>query len=375
MKVIHLVDTFEAKFKRDQIQIVKMCQRKGFETTVITSRFDSDGNLKTKAYFRELDETLGGVTIIRPPSFKLRLPPFGPLLVYLPPTKLFDDYDLVHIYTIGSYCFFLGSLVRRIKHSKTIVRAELSPFWHQRIKGSRLWRRLILAPLRKADAIYAFTEAERQRLLDVGIPEQKVFVIPVSVDYAKFSKIQKKNNHLTIGYLGRFVRLKGSHRLISPLGRLAEEFPQVRIVFGGPQTDPDYAQTVIDSMSKHPNFEYLGVLSPEQFYQLTDIVLVPSSSETGSITTLEAMACGKAVIASNISPMNEYIDDGVSGLLVENEEQFYDYCRDLVQDPVLMQRMGKNAQEKAKQYDQERVFNDMEAIYNRVISKATKKHA
>ena len=92
MKVLHLVDTFEAKYERDQIQMVRMCLKKGFDTTVISSTFDSDGNLKTRAYFREWDETLKPATIIRPPSFKLKLPRLKPVLIYLLHPKLFDNY-------------------------------------------------------------------------------------------------------------------------------------------------------------------------------------------------------------------------------------------------------------------------------------------
>lgn len=372
MKVLHLVDTFEPKFERDQIQIVKMCWERGFDTTVITSKFDSDGSLKTKAYFKEWDEALTGVTIIRPPSFKLRLPQLRPMLIFLPPKKLLNNYDLVHIYTIGSYCFFLGSLIRKVKHAKIVVRAEMSPQWHERIKKGWIWQKTVLSLLKKADAAYAFTEAERKRLLDVGIPQDKLFVVPVSINYTELANIQKENKELVIGYLGRFVPIKGAHRLVQPLSKLAKEFPNVNMVFAGPKTASDYADKVINSMTKLPNFRYLGTVPNREFYKLVDIVLIPSFAETGSVATLEAMACGKAVIASNIGPMNEYIEHGISGLLAKNEEQFYQYCKELVENPSLIEKLGRNAQEKAKQYDWEEVFNRLEAIYNSVISKATK---
>lgn len=370
MKVLHLVDTFEAKYERDQIQIVKMCQKRGIDTTVMTSTFDSDGNPKGKAYFREWDAALKPATIIHLPSFKLRLPRLNPMLIYLPHPRLFDNYDLVHIYTVGSYCFFLGSLITKIKHAKTVVRAEMTPYWHERIKKSWIWQKTVLALLKEANAVYAFTQAERERLLDIGIPEGRVFVVPVSIDYAKLSKIQKENRKLTIGYLGRFVPVKGAHRLVSPLSKLAKEFPNIKIIFAGPQTASVYAANVIEAMSKCPNFEYLGILPSDQFYQLIDIALVPSLSETGSVTTLEAMACGKTVIASDVSAMNEYIEDGISGFLAKDDEQFYQNCKQLIENPDLIEMLGKNAQEKARQYDQEEVFSRLEIIYDGLMAKA-----
>lgn len=377
MKVLHLVDTFEARYERDQIQMVRMCLKKGFDTTVMTSTFDSDGNFKTRAYFREWDETFNPVTIIRPPSFKLRLPRLKPVLIYLLYPKLLDNYDLIHIYTIGSYCFFLGSFLKKIKHVRTVVRAEMSPQWHERVTKSWIWQKTVLSLLKKADAVYAFTEAEKERLLDAGIPEDKVFIVPVGINYTELSKVQKESKGPTVGYIGRFVPFKGSHRLVSPLSKLANEFPSVRIVFAGPKTVPDYADKIINSMTKLPNFEYLGTVSPaKEFYELVDIILVPSldlgksGAETGSITTLEAMACGKAVIASDISPMNEYIEHGFSGLLAKNDEEFYQYSKQLIEHPDLIETLAKNAREKAKQYDREEVFNRLEILYNSVISKA-----
>jgi len=369
MKVLHLVDTFEPKYERDQIQMVKMCQRNGIDTTVISSTFDSDGNLKSKAYFGQWDEPLNPVKVIRPVSFKLKLPHFNPLLIYLPHPKLFADYDLIHIYTMGSYCFFLGNLIKRIKRTKVVIRAEMSLDWHKRITKSWIWQKTLLKLLKTADAVYAFTQAEKERLLNLGISEDKVFVVPVSVDYDRFSRIQKENGEFTIGYLGRFVPVKGSHRLVHPLSKLAQEFPAVRIIFAGPKTVPDYAESVINPMTRLPNFEYLGAIPADEFYRLVDILVVPSLAETGSVTTLEAMACGKAAITSNISPMNEYIEHGVSGLLVEEDEQFYHYCKQLIQNPALAERLGKNAQEKAKQYDGQEVFHRLEIIYSSLSSK------
>lgn len=369
MKVLHLVDTFEAQYERDQIQIVRMCREKGINSTVVTSTFDSDGNPKGKAYFRKWDEALKPVTVIRPPSFKLRLPRFIPMLIYLPHPKLFDNYDLLHIYTIGSYCFFLGSLITRIKHAKVVVRAEMTPQWHKRLRKSWIWQQAVLRWLKKADAIYAFTKAERERLLDVGIPKDKVFVIPVGMNYTKLSAIPKKSKELTVGYFGRFIPFKGTHRLVSPLTELAKEFPNTKVVFAGPQTVSDYSTNIMEAMGKCPNFEYLGILPSDQFYQLVDIVLVPSVAETGSITTLEAMACGKAVIASNISPMNEYVEHQLSGLLVDEDEEFYHYCKELIQNPDLRARLGQNAQRKAESFDQNKVFDKVEEMYDFAIGK------
>jgi glycosyltransferase involved in cell wall biosynthesis len=183
----------------------------------------------------------------------------------------------------------------------------------------------------------------------------------------EFSQAQKSEGSIAIGYLGRFLPFKGAHRLVQPLSKLMTEYPDVRVIFAGPKTDAHYADSIINAMSANPNFSHLGFVPAMDFLKLCDIIIVPSLPdwlETGSSATLEAMAAGKAVIASDGTPMNEYMEHGVSGLLVENDEQFYQYCKELIEAPDLRAELGQNAQKRSLQYDWNVIFDKLEQIYN-----------
>lgn len=372
MRILHLVDIFDTRDPRDQVQMVKLCQERGYATTVITSNCDSDNNPRSRDYFKEDDDSLKPVNIVRTKGFKLKLPSFTPRLVILPHPKLFRHYDVIHVYTIGSHYSFISYFLKLIKHAKVVMRAELSSGLFHRTESNFLIRKVILMLLMKADALYAYTKKEKELLVQIGITEDRISIIPVGVYCEEFSKAQKtESGTVVIGYLGRFLPFKGAHRLVQPLGKLMVEYPDVRVLFAGPKTDVHYADGIINAMSANPNFSYLGYVPAKDFLKMCDIVIVPSLSnglETGSIATLEAMAAGKAVIASNGIPMNEYIKHSVSGLLVENDEQFYQYCKELIETPTFREQLGQNAQKRSLQYDWNVISDKLEQIYNSVVS-------
>lgn len=368
MRILHLVDTCVHGESRQQNWIVELCAERGYATTVVTSNCDTDNNPRGKDYFKEGDDSLKPVDIVRARGFKLKLPLLSTRSAYLPHPKLFGNYDLIHVYTVGSYSSFVSYLLKLVKPAKVVMRVELSAGLFLRVKGNPALKWIVLKLITGADALYSYTRREVELLVELGVPEDKISIIPNGVDYAKFSKIQKTGGNVTIGYMGRLLPVKGAQRLVQPLSKLMTECPDVRVIFAGHKTESHYADSIINAMSANPNFSYLGYVPAIDFIKLCDIIIVPSLQETGSIATLEAMAAGKAVIASNGTPMNEYIEHRVSGLLVENDEQFYQYSKELIKAPDLRAQLGRNAQKRSRQYDWNVVFDKLEQIYKSLVS-------
>ena len=129
------------------------------------------------------------------------------------------------------------------------------------------------------------------------------------------------------------------------------------------------AENIIKELENYDKYNYIGFVdSSKNFYSKADIILIPSLWETGSIITLEAMAAGKAVIASDISPHCDYIEHGLSGFLAKDENDFYIYCKELIDDESLRTMIGENARKKTKIYDWGNIFDKVEEMYAHVIS-------
>lgn len=362
MKILYLKDAFEPKYSmRDDVQIALRSKKKGHDVALMTSKLDLDLNPQSVRYFEIQNKFMEGVKILRCKGFKSPLISFCP---YVPNKSILGEYDIIHAHNIGSYSSFLAGAVKLTKKVPMILKADLSMIFYERLRVNYFLRKVVLKPFHLADAVTAFTTSEKDFLIELGVPADKIWIIPVGINFEEFSNSKMDNKNLiTIGYMGRFAIQKGIHNIIDPLKKIMHDF-NVKVIFSGQKSDIKYAENVISELEKYNEFEYSGFIKYSMdFYSQVDIVLVPSLFETGSIVTLEAMAAGKAVIASDINPHREYIEHGVNGFLAKDSEDYYRYCKELICNEELRQTLGKNAQRKAKEYDWESVFMKVEEMY------------
>jgi glycosyltransferase involved in cell wall biosynthesis len=374
MKILHLIDSFDARFERDQIKLVELLEKKGYHNTVITSRYSSDFRLIKKTGFKNWEERFSRTEILHEPSLRIPTPfskKFSP--IYLLSRRILCNFDIIHAYTFGTYSSLLGAVLKIVKKSNLVVRSDLSSSAYCKAKNAPLYRMILTYPFKIADAVYAYSNLEKRYLVSLGVRESKIWIIPPGIDFSKFSKnpIARKKGIITIGYLGRFCVVKGIHRLIPTLRTLLRKEKKVRVLFTGILEDIEYAKNVIGSFKQFRNFQYLSNLSnfPISFYNMCDIVFVPSISETGAITVLEAMASGKVVIASDINPINEYIQHERTGFLFQNQKEAYFYLKNLIENPDLIEKIGRKAREEAAKYDWGLTIRRYEDMYRGIIER------
>ncbi len=120
-----------------------------------------------------------------------------------------------------------------------------------------------------------------------------------------------------------------------------------------------------------PNITMLGRLDEAdliQAYQHCDALLFPSRWEGFGYTALEAMACGKPVIASNASALPEVVEDGVTGILCEpgDVDAFTIACKQLAEAPERARAMGLAGRERAmREFSEDRLISRYEDLINK----------
>ena len=367
--VLHLINAFDARYERDQRLIVDLQRRRGYDVTVVTSRYDDESRRRDTRFFSEAEKHLGGVKIFHTCSCKISLGTASPSVIYCPNLALFKHYDVTHVHGLTSYSYLLGSLFKKVNRTRLVTRSDLSPEGHNLLKNNTRWRSVFFKLLSATDAVYTYTAAEKAILLKLGIPEDVIWIVPLGIQLDRFYQHVPRHNAgdgPTIGYIGRFDRVKGVHKLVEPLSKLLNEYGNLKVAFAGPRHDVEYAQVILNQMSVFANFSYWGPLAPDEtpaFYRRCDIVIIPSLSETGAIVALEAMASGKAIIASNVRPLNEYLEHGVSALLVETEEEIYSSCKRLIEDADLRAKLGAAAQKESSKYSDLAMIRRLEQVY------------
>ena len=78
-----------------------------------------------------------------------------------------------------------------------------------------------------------------------------------------------------------------------------------------------------------------------------DVYVLPSLTETTSLSTLEAMSCGLPVIVTRVGMPKEYVKHGSSGFLVDKGDAYsiYMHITSLMKDPLLGQKLGRRARQ------------------------------
>jgi glycosyltransferase involved in cell wall biosynthesis len=136
-----------------------------------------------------------------------------------------------------------------------------------------------------------------------------------------------------------------------PLGALdglLRQHPDTRLWYAGPALDPREARRLRQRLARRPWAHYLGAVPHHGMPALltaADIVLNCSTSEGGMANAvLEALALGRAVLASDIPGNRSLVEDGVTGLLFGSEAELGDKARRLAGDAGLRRRLGEAGQ-------------------------------
>jgi glycosyltransferase involved in cell wall biosynthesis len=173
------------------------------------------------------------------------------------------------------------------------------------------------------------------------------------------------------------IRAVKSPRLpLAPLGRLAARHPALRLLYAGPILDPDEGEALLQAVGRLPWVRHIGAVRHDQMASLlaqADVVLNSSVSEGGMANSvLEALASGRAVLASDIEGNRSLIEDGVTGLLFRDERELEAKAEQLIREPDLRARLGAAGRALvARHYPPQREIDGYFSIYRRQVPVAS----
>lgn len=152
--------------------------------------------------------------------------------------------------------------------------------------------------------------------------EKNVYVVPHGVNTTLFTPSDAKGsgNRNVVLFVGRLVALKGILYMVRAIPLILKEHPNTLFVFIGPGDKNPYVEELSKWRVKNENFLFLGQIdhvSLAKWFSLSDIYVLPSLSESFSLTLLEAMSCGLTVVVSNVGGPSEIIENNVNGLLIK----------------------------------------------------------
>jgi len=116
---------------------------------------------------------------------------------------------------------------------------------------------------------------------------------------------------------------------------------------------------------------FLGFVRDAELLALrhsSDLFVIPSEADLQSLSTMEAMACGLAVIAANSYALPELAHHGENGYVFQpgNSDELASYIDELIGDPALRKQMGQKSLEIIGKHDRIHVLDQWEALYRRL---------
>jgi glycosyltransferase involved in cell wall biosynthesis len=234
--------------------------------------------------------------------------------------------------------------------------------------------------LKNADALLSVSQYTADMTKMLFKLTRNFTVIPNGVDLLRFSVRQSEAPAKTILYFGTLIRKKGLLELPHIFNLVHEKHPGSRLVLAG----KDSADVLTGSRSTwslmQPLFDrssvacvdYLGKVPYEAMQDQiagAAVCVFPTFAEALPVSWIEAMAVGKAIVASDIGWADEVIEDGVSGYLIDpkNHEGFAAKIADLLVDETLAAQMGAAARERVEAvFDIEKIARRNLEFYRRL---------
>jgi glycosyltransferase involved in cell wall biosynthesis len=141
---------------------------------------------------------------------------------------------------------------------------------------------------------------------------------------------------------------------LAPLDSVAARYPGFELRYIGPILDVGEGEALLRALGGRQWARHLGEVPHAAMAALlrdADVVLNCSLSEGGMANSvLEALACGRAVLASDIAGNRSVIEDGVTGLLFGDPGDFADKAARLLGDPALRERLGEAGRARASRF-------------------------
>lgn len=161
--------------------------------------------------------------------------------------------------------------------------------------------------------------------------------------------------------------IKGYAYLIGAIAKVTAEFQNIRFIFvGDGALRPDYEKQV-SALKVRRFVNFAGSrMDVKAFLDAGDIFCLPSLTEGFSNAILEAMACGKPIVATNVGGNPEAIENGAQGFLVvpKSAGELAKKILELAADPALRARMGAAGRQRLlEKFTLRKMIADYEEFY------------
>jgi phosphatidylinositol alpha-mannosyltransferase len=205
-------------------------------------------------------------------------------------------------------------------------------------------------------------------------------IIPNGIDTEHFrldgpARNEFSDGKINILFVGRLEQRKGLGYLLNACARVKHSFSNFRLIVVGPGTVLRLRyEKLVEKMELDDNVVFAGFVPSDElpsYYRTADIFCAPATGgESFGIVLLEAMACGKPVVATSIQGYASVLNNREEGLLVppQDKDSLAKALLTLLHDKSLRLQMGSKGIVKAEKYSWPNVARQVMDYYNSLLS-------
>lgn len=390
---IHSVHNLNRALARKGVDVTVYTTNKGLENNVTANReVNVDGVRVTYFEFTRSFEFLGSTGWH-----------FSPKMTWALRTSLYN-YDLVHINAVWNYPTAASAFYSR-KYKKPYIlspRGMLYSYTLSRKSWKKLpyYQMIAKRDVAHAAAIHYTTMDESEKCAKFTNISNRSIIVPNGIALSEFHDIPARtgmrkrfsipDNKTILLYLGRINWKKGFDVLAESYGRISRKRDDVHLLIAGPDedgykqkvkklfkahglryVDKDPKHTGPSEAHEHANITFTGLLNGKDRLTVlseSDIFILPSYSENFGVAVIEAMACKRPVIISDMVGIHKEVAANKAGIIIKTiPDDLYNAMNTLIDNRELNGNIAANGRRMAEEYyDIEKVADMMIVKYGEI---------
>ncbi len=222
----------------------------------------------------------------------------------------------------------------------------------------------------------------RNRVLDAGVPEDRVTLVHEGIDVVPWLRVREDReaarerlgiptDAVVLSCAATLRPRKGQRELIDAFVPLASQYPKAILILAGSGTDLEALRQKANATGLGDRIRVPGPIKPvADLYAASDVSLMPSFHEGLSNACLEASAAGLPLIVSNVGGLPEIVEDGVTGTVVPPGDlgALREALGYHLSDPDFRERAGAAGRERTcARFTAERMAQGMETLFLRLL--------
>jgi len=230
------------------------------------------------------------------------------------------------------------------------------------------------------DRYVAVSNAVKNKYIKMAkIKPKKIVTIYNGIDLKKFQlsedkiitrkKLGLSIDDTIIGYAAKMRPERNHLALIKSIAILEKKYPKIKLLLAGDGPEKNNLMQLSEKLGIADNVTFLGQRNDiPQILNSLDIFISPSQYEGMSVAILEAMGIGLPIIASDIEPNRELIEENKDGILVDQNQPslIAEKIKLLLDNPIIIKKLAIAAKHKIKLFSLEKTVSELDKLYKQI---------